>query len=70
LLPLHASFLSRSPPKQLKYLRTAIPKIPNREYSPVGAAYSLSVTAPALAEASSPSCRSTTGQSFHRRSRA
>jgi hypothetical protein len=24
---------SGSPPKQLKYLRTAIPKIPNREYS-------------------------------------
>src|SRR6476661_190453 len=26
---------SGSPPKQLKYLRTAFPKIPNREYSPL-----------------------------------
>ena len=65
-----------SPPKQLKYLRTAIPKIPNREYSlsahvhGAGAAYSLSAIAPALADASSPSCRSTTGQSFQSRSSA
>jgi hypothetical protein len=74
-------FLRRSgvSPKQLKYLRTAFPKIPNRAYSAcryclegVSAlrGYSASETAGALADVSSPSCRSTTGQSFHRRSRA
>jgi hypothetical protein len=66
-------------PKQLKYLRTAFPKIPNRAYSnlPVlrswrflACFYSASDAAGALADASSPSCRSTTGQSFHRRSSA
>jgi hypothetical protein len=66
-----ASFFSRVSPEQLKYLRTAIPKIPNRAYSarfPRG--YSASEAAEAFAEVSSPSCRSTTGQSFQRRSRA
>ena len=70
LLLLFQAF-SGSPPKQLKYLRTAIPKIPNREYSPRRcASYSPSEAAAAFAEASSPSWRSTTGQSFQRRSRA
>ena len=61
----------RISPKQLKYLRTAFRKIPNRAYSalPPGC-YSDSDAAAAFAEASSPSCRSTTGQSFQRRSRA
>ena len=43
---------SGSPPKQLKYLRTAIPKIPNREYSlsrtPSGAAPTRSRRLPRL----------------------
>src|SRR6476619_3278572 len=71
-------FFVRISPKQLKYLRPALRKIPNRAYSarfsvrrwPERGGYSVSVPAVALAEASSPSCRSTTGQSFHRRSRA
>jgi hypothetical protein len=69
LLPLKELFFRYSP-EQLKYLRTAIPKIPNRAYSAGLPAYSASVEAAAFAEASSPSCRSTTGQSFHRRSSA
>jgi hypothetical protein len=66
-----ASFFSRVSPKQLKYLRTAIPKIPNRAYSAgFSCCYSASEAAGAFAEVSSPSCRSTTGQSFQRRSSA
>ena len=61
----------RTAPKQLKYLRTAFPKIPNRAYSALsGTCYSESEPAAALAEVSSPSCKSTTGQSFQSRSRA
>ena len=70
-LLLLCELFSRVSPKQLKYLRTAIPKIPNRAYSDwFPCCYSASEAAAAFAEVSSPSCRSTTGQSFQRRSSA